>query len=123
MLLMTILAFGVAAGGSAACLHGRDETAEQAKRREDALRAVRYINTAENMGLERAKRYVPLSQVPGVPAAPGFKLSLVADNKSYMLAARDTRDTCGFAYFTDETGLVYEAQPIPRSNARGGAHP
>ena len=114
MLLMTILAFGMAAGGSAACLHGNDETAPQAKRRQGALHAVHYVNTAENMGLEKAKRYVPLSQVPGVPAAAGFKLSLVADNKTYMLAARDTRDACGFAYFSDETGLVYEAQPIKR---------
>jgi hypothetical protein len=114
MLLMTVLAFGMAAGGSATCLHGNDETAEQAKRRQDALHAVRYVNTAENMGLEKAKRYVPLSQVPSVPAAAGFKLSLVADNKTYMLAARDTRDACGFAYFSDETGLVYEAQPIKR---------
>ena len=113
MLLMTILAFGVAADG-AACLHGRDETAEQAKRRQDALHAVHYVNTAENMGLEKAKRYVPLSQVPGVPVPPGFKLFLVADNKTYMLAAKDTQDACGFAYFTDETGLVYEAQPIQR---------
>jgi len=114
MLLMTILAFGVAAGGGAACLHGDDETPEQAKRRQDALHAVHYVNTAESMGLEKAKRYVPLSQVPGVSVPAGFKLSLVADNKTYMLAARDTQDACGFAYFTDETGLVYEAQPIKR---------
>jgi len=114
MLLMAILALGVAAGGRAACLHGNDETPQQAKRRQDALRAVRYINTAENMGLEKAKRYLPLSQVPGVPVAAGFKLSLVADNKTYLLAAKDTQDACGFAYFTDETGLVYEAQPIQR---------
>ena len=112
MLLVTILAFGAAAG--AACLHGSDETAEQAQRRRAALHAVRYVNTAERMGLEKAKRYVPLSQVPGVPAADGFRLSLVSDNKAYMLAARDTRDACGFTYFTDETGLIYEAQPIKR---------
>jgi hypothetical protein len=114
MLLMTILALGIAAGGGAACLHGNDETAEQAKRRRDALQAVRYINAAENMGLEKAKRYVPLGQVPGVQAPAGFKLSLVTDNKSYLFAAKDTQDACGFAYFTDETGLVYEAQPIKR---------
>ncbi len=110
MLLVTMLALGVAAGG--ACLHGRDETPEQAQRRQAALHAVRHVITAESMGLEKAKRYVPLSQVPGVPAADGFRLSLVTDNKSYMLSARDTRDACGFAYFSDESGLVYEAQPI-----------
>jgi hypothetical protein len=113
MLMTTILALGVAAGGGA-CLHDRDETAENARRRQDALRAVRYVMTAESMGIEKAKRYVPLSQVPGVPAADGFRLSLVNDNKTYMLAARDTRDACGFAYFTDETGLVYEGRPISR---------
>ena len=111
MLLMTILALSAAAGP---CLHGDAETAEQAGRRRQALQAVRYVNTAERMGLEKAKRYVPLSQVPGVPAADGFRLSLVNDNKAYMLAAKDTRDACGFTYFTDETGLVYEAQPIQR---------
>jgi hypothetical protein len=111
MLLMTILALGIAPGGNA-CLHGNDETAEQAQRRRDALHAVHYINISESMGLEKAKRYVPLSQVPGVPAPAGFKLSLVNDNKTYMLAAKDTQDSCGFAYFSDETGLIYEARPI-----------
>jgi len=112
MLLVTTLAFGVAAGG--ACLHGADETAEQALRRQAALRAVRYVNTAENMGVEKARRYVPLSQLAGVPAVEGFKLSLVNDNKGYMLAAKDTRDACGLAYFSDESGLVYEAKPVKR---------
>ena len=112
MLLVTTLAFGVAAGG--ACLHGADETAEQAQRRQAALHAVRYVNTVESMGIEKARRYVPLSQVPGVPAADGFRLSLVNDNKGYMLAAKDTRDACGFAYFSDESGLVYEARPVKR---------
>ena len=112
MMLLTMLAFGAAAVG--ACLHGGDETAEQAQRRQAALRAVRYVNTAENMGVEKARRYVPLGQLPGVPAVDGFKLSLVNDNKGYMLAAKDTRDACGFAYFSDESGLVYEARPIKR---------
>jgi len=112
MMLVAMLAFGAAAGG--ACLHGGDETAEQAQRRQAALHAVRYINTVESMGIEKARRYVPLSQVPGVPAADGFRLSLVNDNKGYMLAAKDTRDACGFAYFSDESGLVYEARPVKR---------
>jgi len=112
MLLVTMLVFGVAAGG--ACLHGRDETPEQAQRRQNALRAVRYVNTVEHMGVEKAKRFVPLGQVPGVPAVEGFTLALVTDNKTYMLSAKDTRDACGFAYFSDETGLVYEAQPTNR---------
>ncbi len=113
MLLVAVLAFGVAAGGGP-CLHGSDETADQARRRREALQAVRYVNTAENMGVEKARRYVPLSQLPGVPAVDGFRLSLVNDNKGYMLAAKDTRDACGFAYFSDESGLIYEAQPIKR---------
>jgi hypothetical protein len=112
MLASVILALGLMAGPGGECLHGPRETPEQAQRRREALHAVRYVNTAENMGLEKAKRYVPLGQVPGVPAAAGFKLSLVTDNKSYALSAKDTQDSCGFAYFSDETGLIYEAQPI-----------
>ena len=110
MLIVTMLAFGVAAGG--ACLHGHDETAEQAQRRQKALQAVHHVNTVEHMGIEKAKRFVPLGHVPGVPAAEGFTLSLVTDSRTYMLSAKDTRDACGFAYFSDETGLIYEAQPI-----------
>ena len=109
------LALSLAAGGT--CLHGADETAEQAKRRRDAAQAVRYINTAESMGLEKAKRYVPLGQLTAIPAPAGFKLSLVNDNKSYLLAAKDTRDPCGFALFSDDSGLIYEAQPL-RARAR-----
>ena len=111
MMLATILALGLAAGGGT-CLHGDDESPEQAKRRHDGLQAVRYVNTAEHMGLEKAKRYVPLGQLAGVPAPAGFQLSLVSDNKGYMLAAKDTQDACGFAYFSDQTGLIYEAQPL-----------
>ena len=111
MLLIAILALGAAAGP---CLHGGDETPEQARRRQAARQAVRYVVTAEGMGLEKAKRYVPLSQVPGVPAVDGFRLSLVSDNKGYMLAAKDTRDACGFAYFSDESGLIYEGRPVQR---------
>ena len=112
MPVLATWAFVVASAAGAPCLHGPYETAAQAQRRRDALRAVRHINTAEAMGLEKARRDVPLSQVPGVPAAPGFVLSLVSDNKGYMLAAKDGRDACGFAYFSDETGLVYEGQPL-----------
>ena len=112
MPVLAIVAFVMASGPGAACLHGPDETAAQAQRRREALRAVRHVNTAEAMGLEKAKRYVPLSQVPGVPVPPGFALSLVTDNKGYMLAAKDVQDACGFAYFSDETGLIYEAQPL-----------
>ena|SRR5207245_8162170 len=109
-----VLALALAAGGT--CLHGNDETAEQAQRRRDAVQAVRYVNTAEAMGLEKAKRYVPLGQLTGIPAPAGFKLSLVNDNKSYLLAAKDIQDPCGFALFSDDTGLIYEAQAL---RARG----
>jgi len=102
----------VLAAGPPACLHGAGETEAQARRRRDALQAVRYVNTVEAMGLEKARRYVPLSQVPGVRPPDGFALSLVSDNKGYMLAAKDTQDACGFAYFSDQTGLIYEAQPL-----------
>jgi hypothetical protein len=111
MLDIAILAFGLAAA-EPVCLHGNGETVEQAARRRDALHVVRYVNTVEAMGLEKAKRYVPLRQVPGIPVLAGFRLSLVTDGKDYMLAAKDAQDACGFAYMSDASGLIYEAQAL-----------
>jgi hypothetical protein len=49
--------------------------------------AVRYVNTMEYMGVEKARRFVPLGQIQGVKVPDGFALTLLSDDKGYMLAA------------------------------------
>jgi hypothetical protein len=115
MMLTAVLAFVGATGAGAACLHGDGETAEQQARRREAVQVVRHVNTMEHMGLEKARRFVPLGQVPGVKAPDGFHVSLVSDGKDYIVTVKDTRDPCGFAFVSDSSGLIYEAQFISDS--------
>jgi steroid delta-isomerase-like uncharacterized protein len=112
MMLTAALAFVGAAVAGAGCLHADGESEEQRARRRAAVQVVRHVNTMEHMGLEKARRFVPLGQVPGVKAPDGFQISLVTDGKEYILTAKDTRDPCDFAFVSDSSGLIYEAQPI-----------
>jgi hypothetical protein len=44
--------------------------------------------------------------------APGWQLKVVSSADNYLLSIKDTVDPCHFAYFSDDTGLIYTAQPM-----------
>jgi hypothetical protein len=97
----------------AACLHGQDEAAAQRDRRVQALRLTRQINTLENAMLGQALQYQPLNAVPNVGAPPqGFAVHFATDGSSYAFSVKDTLDPCAFAYFSDETGVIYTGQAL-----------
>jgi steroid delta-isomerase-like uncharacterized protein len=122
MMLAAVLAFVGVASTGAGCLHADGESEEQRARRRAAVQVVRHVNTMEHMGLEKARRFVPLGQVPGVKAPDGFQLSLVTDGKDYTVTVKDTRDPCGFAFVSDSSGLIYEAQPIKPAGSGSTAY-
>jgi hypothetical protein len=117
------LAFLIAAGAAVtalqpaavqprSCLHGSDETPEQANRKRQALQNARQINTAEANLFRPNNRYSLLGDL-GVQSSPsGFAVNLVADANGYVFSIKDTQDPCFFAFFSDQDGVIYSAQPI-----------
>lgn len=95
-----------------ACLHGPHETPDQLARRRLALTWVRQINTFQIHGLANAKTYQPLSAFPEIQTPAGFSTQLIINTMGYAVSIKDTLDPCLFAYFSDQEGVIYSAQPI-----------
>ena len=78
-----------------------------------ALEFAKKVNMLEAEGKLQAQAFFNLETLPALPPVPrGFKAQLSNDGVSYTLSLKDTIDPCGFAYFTDQDGLVYSATPV-----------
>jgi len=118
------------------CLHGPKESAEQATRRREALTATRNINNLQanqpgsSKGLylryeelaaspyaskmrestnETVKR---ISLTPGTDVLPNWQLILDVTAQGYWFMIKDKTDPCGFAYVSNQVGLILSAEPI-----------
>ncbi len=49
---------------------------------------------------------------------PGWRIRHVAAEDAYAFSLTDTRDPCGFTYYSDETGTIVEGHPTDLG--RGG---
>lgn len=115
----------------AQCLDLKAHSSEQAQRREFLQGTARVVNTLQKEHHEatgtyltstdfkgnRVLRTVDGSLVGGLefgkPDAGGFEFSLTTDTNGYAFVLKDRRDdACGFALFTDQSGIIYVAQPI-----------
>ena len=106
------------------CLHGADESAEQSGRRRQALALSRAINTAQMRHRTGGGTFIDSASLmadPDVGAvasgqgdqiAPGWRLQLVTTGDTSLLSIKDSTDPCHFAYFSDDEGLIYTANPI-----------
>lgn len=115
------------------CLHGANETAEQKTRRQEALRATRQINTLQAnrpearegkfLGQEEMATWYadvvkqkavsnPLIFDPAADVIPGWQLTLNKTEKGYWFMIRDKADPCGFAFISNQAGIIYTAEPI-----------
>jgi hypothetical protein len=95
-----------------ACFQGQGETTVEATRRRDAVGLVRAVNTAQAAAFGRTGRYQPLANVT-VPVTPtGFALQFALSDTGYVFSVKDTLDPCRYAYFSDQAGLIYTAQPL-----------
>ena len=138
--LMTILVFMLAtcASGSAfaqQCLHGSTETTEQATRRKEALRATRTVNNLQaNQPGARTGKYFSQIELPTSPFATrspntgsyikslnftpgeelfaGWQLTLSVVPEGYWFMVKDKTDPCGFAYISNQDGVIYNSEPI-----------
>ena len=98
------------------CLHGADESASERGRRQAAVAFVERVNAAQRDALAMQGTYVALADaVPLADVPLGFVPRLTADRWSYAISLKDLFDPCGFALFSDQDGLVYEARPVSRA--------
>jgi hypothetical protein len=135
MLWALCFAISALAHAQQPCLHGPDETPEEVTRRRDVVAATRLINTMQaNQPGAASKRYLSqaelsalpniekfrqsreafkdLSFVPGEQLFPGWELRLDVSETGYWFMVKDKSDPCGFAYISNQDGLVYKAEPI-----------
>lgn len=103
----------VHAAQARACLHGDDETPGERQRRVQALTFVRGVNTAQARAHATGKSYRRLPDLGDVPPIPaGFAAHLAVEADVHAVAVKDTLDPCGFAYFSDQNGLIYTGRPL-----------
>jgi len=112
------------------CLHGAAETADQAARRREALGATRTINNIQANRLEaRDRKYLRQDELAGAPFAvnmkdskislnpsqdilPGWKLTLDVAENGYWFMVKDTTDPCGYAFISNQNGVIFTAEPL-----------
>lgn len=118
------------------CLHGANETADEAARRREALTATRTINNIQVNQPGAAKgqflRHEDLSSAPfaarmresanetvkrmslnpGTDVLPNWQLTVDVTSRGYWFMIRDKIDPCGFAYVSNQGGLIFQAEPI-----------
>jgi hypothetical protein len=49
---------------------------------------------------------------PDEEILPGWKLTLDVTEQGYWFMIKDTTDPCGFAYVSNQAGLIFNAEPI-----------
>jgi len=127
---------GAGAAHAQQCLHGADETPDQAARRKDALFATRMINNIQANRPDAGRgQYLAHGELASAPFAqqarargdkaflrlsldtaddilPQWKLTLTAAPGGYWFMVRDTSDPCGFAYISTQAGIIFKAEPI-----------
>lgn len=115
------------------CLHGTNASPENNARQKAALQAARQINSLQAGGsvtrggkylsrVEMADAYAELlkkrpSASPLVfdrmaDIVPGWKLTFDKTETGYWFMIKDMTDPCGFAYISNENGVIFTAEPI-----------
>jgi len=96
-----------------ACLHGTGETPTQQVRRRQALVMARQINSAQVVARQRTNAYQPLARLEKLGAAPeGFVARIAVDEDTYVFSIKDSTDPCGFAFFSDQDGVIYTGEAL-----------
>jgi hypothetical protein len=116
------------------CLHGSDETPDQVARKREALGATRTINTIQaNQSGAVKKIYLRQADLTNSPVAakmresanakrinlnpkeeilPGWMLTMDVTEQGYWFMVKDMTDPCGFAFVSNQAGLIFHAEPI-----------
>jgi hypothetical protein len=113
----TLLLIGVADSSFAQeCLHGRNETAGNRERREQAIRVAHAINAAQaaSIAVNPRATYKRLSELKLPEIPENFQVTLhVNGRQTYAFSLKDFADPCYFAVFSDQDRFVYATHPEP----------
>ena len=131
-----LLGLGTGTAFAQQCLHGANEAGEQAARKREALTATRTINNiqvnqpgarngqffrheelarspyAQRMGESTSDTVKRISLRPETEILPGWKLMLDLSQNGYWFMIKDTTDPCGFAYISNQAGVIFHGEPI-----------
>ncbi len=83
-----------------------------AQRRQAAVQFARMVNTAEARFQAQNKRYGQITNLEVGAEPDGFHAQLTTDGATYSFSVKDTVDSCHFALFSDQQGLIYTARPL-----------
>jgi hypothetical protein len=133
MTALFLLAFAPVAAVAQECLHGTNSSDEQKARKRAALTAARQVNTLQaNGSIANKGKYLTQVQMSELYAeqvklrhsaaplvfdrsgeiVPGFRLTFDLTDRGYWFMIKDATDPCGFAYISNENGVIYAAEPI-----------
>jgi hypothetical protein len=88
-----------------------DQRLDSRNRHRELIIRARNINT-RMVQQRRLSDHYPTAQELGLTNENGFEITLQSDVAAYMFFIRDTADQCRSAVFSDENGIIYDAQPI-----------
>jgi hypothetical protein len=146
MVLGVTLYAGPALAQARQCLHAGLENPAEVRRREDALTAARLITMALERGARLPNQqpvyqtWEELTSSPTVASLrgmggplgdvarrmqwgteeplPGWQIHHVTGEGAYAFSLTDTRDPCGFTYYSNEAGTILEGYPVRGGRAR-----
>jgi hypothetical protein len=135
-LAIGLLSISTATPSAQQCLHGPGETPDQTARRREALTATRTINNIQaNQPASANRSYFRHADLAEAPYAakmrestnetlrrislnpngdilPGWTLTLDVSENGYWFMIKDTSDPCGFAFISNQSGLIFNALPL-----------
>ena len=88
-----------------------DQRLDSKGRHRELIVRARNIN-ARMAQQRRLPDHYPTGQELGLANENGFEITLQSDVTAYMFFIRDMTDPCHSAVFSDEKGIIYDAQPI-----------
>lgn len=118
------------------CLHGPNETTDETARRHQALTAARTVNTlqanqpgarnrsylrhvdldassyAQSLRQSTNETFKRISLRPEDEILPKWKLTLDVTENGYWFMIKDLADPCGFAYISNQAGVIFNSAPI-----------
>ena len=95
--------------GAEPCAIGQPE---QHPWRRQAIQLARAINTIEMKTFSSTKAYQPLTAFPEITVPDGLSVQLAVNDSGYIFTIKDASNRVGCAVFSDQTGLIYDAQPL-----------
>jgi hypothetical protein len=60
----------------------------------------------------QTKAFQPLSALPDISVPEGFAVQVALNESGYIFTVKDANNRAGCAVFSDQTGLIYDAQPL-----------